>query len=228
MTFTEPDFLSTNCFIVLCLAIVLVFLRSVYKIDKKILHVAFPLFLWLGLFSNAVYLGLISPNIPKNIIMAFTASNLVALMIGFSPVGRRLSKNLTIKSLIAFQMFRLPLELILHYWVKQGTIPQTMTWTGYNFDIITGIIAVTGYFLVDRHRWVAWYVNIIGFSLLVNVARVAMLSSPLSFAWNVNPPLQLLFHLPYALIVPICVAGALAGHIILTRALLRRSSFKEI
>ena len=165
MIFTSPDILSTSCFVVLCIAIILVFFRSVYKVEKKIIHVAFPLLLWLGLFSNAVYLGLISPNIPKNIIMAFIASNLVAVMIGFSPVGRRISKNLSIKSLIAFQMFRLPLELILHSWVQQGTIPQTMTWTGYNFDIISGIIAVTGYFLVDRHHWVAWYVNIVGFAL---------------------------------------------------------------
>jgi hypothetical protein len=30
-------------------------------------------------------------------------------------------------------------------------------------------------------------------------------------------------HLPYALIAPVCVAGALAGHVILTRALLMRA-----
>ena len=31
-------------------------------------------------------------------------------------------------------------------------------------------------------------------------------------------------HLPYAWIVPMCVAGALCGHIVLTRALLMRGS----
>jgi hypothetical protein len=45
------------------------------------------------------------------------------------------------------------------------------------------------------------------------------MSSPLPFAWGVKPPLQLALYLPYAWIVPICVDGALFGHIVLTRAL---------
>jgi hypothetical protein len=59
-------------------------------------------------------------------------------------------------------------------------------------------------------------------ALLLNVMRVAMMSSPLPFAWDVRPPLQLVSHLPYAWIAPVCVAGALAGHLVLTRALLGR------
>ena len=52
--------------------------------------------------------------------------------------------------------------------------------------------------------------------------RVAVLSSPIPIGWGQQPPLQLALHLPYALIGPICVGGALAGHGILTRALMLR------
>jgi hypothetical protein len=31
----------------------------------------------------------------------------------------------------------------------------------------------------------------------------------------------LIYHIPYTLIIPICIGGALIGHIALTRALLR-------
>jgi hypothetical protein len=48
--------------------------------------------------------------------------------------------------------------------------------------------------------WIAWAANLIGFLLLLNVIRVAILSSPLPFAWNVQPPLLLALHLPYAYI----------------------------
>jgi hypothetical protein len=48
---------------------------------------------------------------------------------------------------------------------------------------------------------------------------VAVLSAPVSFGWHVAPPLLVAFHLPYALIGPVCVGGALFGHIVLTRAL---------
>src|SRR5258708_6471905 len=72
-----------------------------------------------------------------------------------------------------------------------------------------------------RSRALAWGANAVGFTLLLNVMRVAVLSSPLPFAWPLARPLLLAAHLPYALIVPICVAGALGGHVVLTRALLR-------
>ena len=41
---------------------------------------------------------------------------------------------------------------------------------------------------------------------------------------GVEPPLQLMFHMPYALIATVCVAGAVAGHVILTRRLLESSA----
>lgn len=53
---------------------------------------------------------------------------------------------------------------------------------------------------------------------------VALMSAPVPFGWNVSPPLRVAFHLPYALIGPVCVGGALLGHIVLTRALLRSRS----
>jgi len=62
---------------------------------------------------------------------------------------------------------------------------------------------------------------VVGLVLLANVMRVAVLSSPVSFGWPVTPKLELIYHLPYALIIPVCVGGALIGHIALTRALFR-------
>ena len=51
---------------------------------------------------------------------------------------------------------------------------------------------------------------------------VALLSSPVPFGWGQQPSLLLAFHEPYALIGPVCVGGALFGHIVLTRALWRK------
>ena len=80
-------------------------------------------------------------------------------------------------------------------------------------------------------RSLGWYgendgagfiMSLVGAVLLLNVIRVAVLSSPLPFGWKVKPPLLLALHLPYAWIGPVCVGGALLGHIVLTRALLHR------
>ena len=147
-----------------------------------------------------------------------------SLALGCSRVGRWLADSTPLPWLLAFQGFRLPLEWVLHSWVEQGVIPGTMTWTGSNPDVLSGIAALALAPFVNRSRAAAWAGNSLGFILLLNVGRVAVLSSPVPFGWaSASPKLQLAFHLPYALIVPICVGGALVGHVVLTRALLRGS-----
>lgn len=146
--------------------------------------------------------------------------NVAGVALALSPLGRRLALGLPLGALVAFQAFRLPLELVLHGWASTQTVPPTMTWTGSNFDVITGVLALVSAPFVHRSRALAWGFDVVGFALLVNVGRVALLSSPVPFGWNLERPLLLAFHLPYAFIVPVCVAGALAGHVILTRRLL--------
>jgi hypothetical protein len=156
----------------------------------------------------------------RRLLFFAAAMNAGCLAVGLSAVGRWLSL-LPLPALVAFQAFRLPLELVLHSWVAQGVIPGTMTWSGRNWDIISGVLALVAAPFCRRSIVWAWIANVVGWVLLVNVMRVAVLSSPVSFGWPVTPKLELIYHLPYALIIPVCVGGALIGHIALTRALLR-------
>jgi hypothetical protein len=173
---------------------------------------------WLAVTSVPVALGTLAARPLPNVPIWFGAIAAIALAFGLSPAGGRLA-SLPLPALVGFQAFRLPLELVLHSWAEQGTIPVAMTWTGANFDIVSGLTALLCAPLAARSRAAAWVANLVGIALLANVARVAVLSSPVPFGWAVEPPLQLAFHLPYALIVSVCVAGALAGHVVLTRRL---------
>jgi hypothetical protein len=159
----------------------------------------------------------------RRVLVFGAAMNAVSLGIGLSPVGRWLS-GLPLAALVAFQGFRLPLELVFHSWAAQGVIPATMTWSGRNWDIVSGVLALVAAPFCRRSRVVAWIANGVGLALLANVMRVAVMSSPVSFGWPVVPKLELIFHVPYALIIPVCIGGALIGHIALTRALLRHGS----
>ncbi|MDQ5981244.1 MAG: hypothetical protein QG602_4222 [Verrucomicrobiota bacterium] len=180
--------------------------------------------IWLGILSALVASGRLT-SLPLNGLPFFFGPILV-FCAGFalSPVGGRLAATIPLAALVGFQGFRLPLELVLHSWFQQGVIPETMTWSGQNWDIISGIVALVCAPLANRQRWAARLANIVGFALLLNVMRVAVLSAPVPFGWNVQPPLLLAFHLPYALIAPVCVGGALFGHIVLTRALWNRQT----
>ena len=177
--------------------------------------------LWLGLAAGLVGSGWVEAK-PPHLMMFGGGMILASAVLGFSRIGEGLAVACPIPGLLAFQGFRLPLELVLHWWSKQGVIPATMTWTGSNWDVLSGIAALVLAPFCRRSRLAAWAGNIIGLVLLLNVGRVAVLSAPVPFGWpEVTPKLLLPYHMPYALIVPVCVGGALVGHIVLTRALLR-------
>lgn len=175
---------------------------------------------WVAALSAVVASGWMQARPMPRLLLFAGAVILASIGLGCSRVGRWLAQGVSIGWLVAFQGFRLPLELILHGWARDGVIPASMTWTGSNWDVVTGALAVLLAPLAGRRRSLAWTVDLVGIATLANVVRVAVLSSPLPFAWRVEPPLQLAFHLPYAWILPVCVGGALAGHVVLTRALI--------
>ena len=148
---------------------------------------------------------------------------LLAVSIAFSFTGLRLSR-LPFSALIGFHAFRLPLELILHNWYKDGTLPIQMTFEGHNFDIATGILAIVmgaWAMLGQIPRPAIWLFNLVGTSLLVVVICIALTSSPFPFRQYMNEPqVLLIYHFPFSWIVSIAVAGALLGHLVLFRKLL--------
>jgi hypothetical protein len=238
MTFTPAGPVSLATFIAVAAAVALATVAGDFVAQRRLgtppataarrtVLAAILLLAWLAATSAFVASGAIEAAPMPRLPLFFAGANLASLVFALSPVGGRLARGLPLSALIAFQAFRLPLELVLHAWADRGTIPGTMTWTGQNFDIITGLLALLvapfANRATSRGRAVAWTFNAVGFALLLNVMRIAVMSSPLPFAWkDVDPPLQLALHLPYALIVTVCVAGALAGHVVLTRALLTK------
>jgi hypothetical protein len=224
--FQPASSISLASFLAICAAVVIAFLFAVCHSARRegatpwprVAAVAFALALWLGLLAALVASGWLAGD-TKRIPLFVAATMVVVFFAGVSRVGRWLA-SAGVPALVLFQAFRLPLEFVLHAWVNQGVVAETMTWTGANWDIVSGTLAILLAPLCHRTRAAAWIFNAIGFALLVNVMRVAILSSPLPFAWPVEPKLALVLHLPYMLIIPVCVGGALLGHIALTRALL--------
>lgn len=228
MSFTPASPVTLAAFVTILAGVLLAFFAAVRHTfrnseePRKIVgRAVFAVGAWLG-FESALVAGDVLPGMPMNGLPAFFVPILVVVLAaGLSSLGRRFAEELPVVALVAFQAFRLPLELVLHSWAGQGVIPGTMTWTGQNWDIVSGVVALVAAPFAAKNRNVAWLANLLGLVLLLNVMRVAVLSAPVPFGWNVTPPLLLAYHLPYALIAPVCVGGALFGHIVLTRALLR-------
>jgi hypothetical protein len=227
MFFERADPFSVALFEAVLAMILIAFVLSVHEVTKNLGLNAKKITAWtvvglaagLGTYAAVVKSMLILFNPMPGLPVLLMVTLLCCLLLALSPLGRWLALGNSVEALIIFQAFRLPLELVLHSWAQQGTIPATMTWSGQNFDIASGVLALLLFKPAGRSKFVAWTYNLIGFGLLLNVIRVAIMSSPLPFAWEIQPKLMLAFHLPYSLIVPVCVGGALIGHIVLMRKL---------
>jgi hypothetical protein len=142
--------------------------------------------------------------------------------IAFSALGRTLTRHLPLWTLIAVQSFRLPLELAMHTMAERGVMPEQMTYTGSNFDILTGLTAI-GVAVALRNgiggRRLVWLWNIGGLALLLNVVTIAILSTP-TFAWFGRDRLNLwVTYPPYIWLPAVMVTAALTGHLLIFRAL---------
>src|SRR5687768_9672431 len=193
---------SLTAFVIICTAVVATFFggvwvsarREMLSPVRRTFLVAISTILVLSAVILVVRSGWLRGDQRRLLLFAATMNALI-LGVGLSPVGRWLSL-LPLPALVAFQGFRFPLELVLHSWAAQGVIPFTMTWSGKNWDIISGVLALAAAPFCRRSIVWAWLANVVGLVLLANVTRVAVLSSPVSFGWPVTPKLELVFHLP--------------------------------
>ncbi len=223
--FTPASPGSVLAFVLIVLAVLFALLAGIqraYQSFKTTALAGLLLGLWLGGLSALIVTGRLAAFPRHGLPFFFGSVFLVWTGLAVSPLGRKMAATIPLAALVGFQAFRLPLELVLHSWAAQGTIPATMTWTGFNWDILSGLVALVCAPLAGRFPVAARFANIVGLALLLNVIRVALMSSPVPFGWNTQPPLLLAFHLPYAFIGPVCVGGALFGHLVLTRALWRK------
>jgi len=217
---TSASVLAFLVLVVSVLGALLWMIQRAYRSWSATAAMAAGLGAWLGMLAALVATGRLDA-LPEHGLPIFFGSILIVwTAIAFSPIGGRVAAAVPIPALVAFQAFRLPLELVLHAWAAQGTIPDVMTWTGENWDIVTGIVAIACAPFARRTHAAAWIANVVGIVLLVNVMRVAMLAAPVTFGWHLAQPLLVALHLPYSLIGPVCFGGALFGHLVLTRALL--------
>jgi hypothetical protein len=147
---------------------------------------------------------------------------MLAAAIAFTGYGRRLAHGLPLWTLIAVQAFRLPLEMAMHAQYERGVMPVQMSYSGRNFDIVTGITAIVVSWLVWSGRVgraVALGWNIVGLALLVNITAVSILSTPL-FRYFGDDRLNVwVTYPPFVWLPAVMVLAALTGHLLIFRAL---------
>jgi hypothetical protein len=162
---------------------------------------------------------------PPPMVVWFASTIVITAALAWTAFGRRFADQLPFVALIGFQAFRLPLELVMHRAAVAGIMPSVMSFSGYNFDIVTGATALPLALYAWRRpvpRWLIAAWNLTGQVLLFVVVGVAFAASPVFRAFGDDQLNVWVTQFPYSWIA-VMVASALFGHIIVLRKLLAES-----
>lgn len=154
----------------------------------------------------------------------------ISALIGFSKFGKSLSTSNSIIAFACLSAFRFPLEMLMHHAADVGIMTQLFSYSGYNYDIITGILATIILILVlmkkTPPRALIWTWNIVGILCLVAIFALAIMSSPVVHAFGESPDVlnTWVLYFPYVWLPTFLVIIAMLSHICVTRALLSKKS----
>jgi len=98
--------------------------------------------IWIAGTGMAASKGLLTFAAPPTMMAVLILSMVVAVAIAFSPLGRRLALEIPVVALVGYQAFRIAVELLMHRAYVEGLMPVQMSYSGRNFDIVSGLTAI--------------------------------------------------------------------------------------
>jgi hypothetical protein len=162
-------------------------------------------------------------DVPPPIGLIVITGGAAALLGALLPVGARLLQSVPLSVIVGLQGFRLPLELVMHEAAEQGVMPVQMSYTGWNFDIVSGISALAVAALLATGRapravLVLW--NIVGSVLLLAIMGIAIASTPTFGAFGPDHLNIWIADAPFVWLPGILVPAAIWGHAMVWRAII--------
>ncbi len=175
-----------------------------------------------GVFSRT---DLLPP--PIVLLVLFGLAFSTAFGLGYiGKVGDLLVRTVPVEALVALQIFRFPLELLMLRAAYLGIMPREFSMLGYNWDVLTGLGALA-ISLYCAWTWrlplrVIWLWNIFGIFCLLVIGVLAALTSPNVHAFGASAEHinSWVLYFPYSMLPTLLVVYALFGHVLLTRKLL--------
>lgn len=126
------------------------------------------------------------------------------------------------KYLIWIHLVRIPVEICLLWLAQNKQVPFSMTFEGYNYDIIFGLTAPIVALLYFKFKripssvFLAW--NILGLiSLLAIVIRAAGATPTKLQVWDFEQPNYAVLHFPFIWLPSVIVPIVMLAHLIAVR-----------
>lgn len=217
--------LSISFILITVFTVLLLFIATGF--DKKLMLIYV---IWTVLVGVISYLGFFenTETTPPRFLFLMIPSVVITILV------YRLLKNKDLSApwLIGIHVVRIPVELILYGLYLENLIPELMTFSGWNWDILSGASAIIILMLLitnklNRKLFLIW--NWVALGLLAVIVVSAMLSAPLPFqVLAFDQPNLGVLRFPFTLLPAVVVPIVLLSHLCLIRMLNKENKLKVL
>ncbi|MBI3966466.1 MAG: hypothetical protein HY329_12610 [Chloroflexi bacterium] len=178
--------------------------------------------IWLAVTAAAALSGILQSSGGPPPLLAFVGPAFVVVtVLAWSRFGTRLADGLSLAGLVGYQVFRVPLELVLYWLHVIDVVPVQMTFEGLNFDVVSGLSAAVVAWLAAKRQLPAWALllwNVVGFALVLTIVVISILSAPGPLRTFTNEPANTFVStFPYVWLATFLVPAAIFGHLLVFR-----------
>jgi hypothetical protein len=186
--------------------------------------------IWLAVQGLLAYKGfyLNLTGTPPRIILSVIPPLVFIIILITTPAGKKFINGLHLRTLLLLNVVRIGVEFCLYWLFLHHAVPELITFSGSNLDMISGITAPIVYFICfnrrslrNRNIFLAW--NIIALVLLLSVVINAILSVPTSFQrLSFDTPNIAILYFPFIWLPSFIVMVVLFSHLVMIKRLLSK------
>jgi len=193
-----------------------------YKARFIVIAIVIWLIIQAILTLNGFYLN--TTSLPPKFIFAVLPPLLIIAALFATHEGKIFIDNMSLLHITYLNIVRIPVEIVLYWLFLEKAIPELMTFTGRNFDILAGISApFIAYYGIRKNKLskkslLVW--NYISLVLLLNIVINAVLSAPFPFQkFAFDQPNIAILYFPFSWLPAFIVPTVLFGHLVSIRQL---------
>lgn len=195
------------------------------RLSKKATIIALLLMMWLIFQSTLALNGWYMDRLakPPHILFPLFVNVILFGLAFFTSLGRKFIDSISLRVLLWIHIIRIPVELCLYWLAQNKQVPWSMTFEGFNFDIVFGITAPIFILLFYRKKisakiFLAW--NVLGLiSVLAIFIRAAGAIPSTMQLWDFNQPNYAILHFPFIWLPSFLVMAVILTHLIAIRRL---------
>lgn len=230
-----PPFISTT-FVLTTLVTLAFFYWTIHSSPieatrKKANIILLGMIVWLLIQAVLTFSNFYNSNVnlfpPKIALFGVLPLIITIVLLFVTANGRKFIDSLPLMHTIYLNVVRIPVEIVLFWLFLNKSVPEIMTFTGRNFDILAGVTApFIAYFGLKKgmlsKRFIFFW-NFISLGLLLNIVVIAVYSAPSPMQkFGFDQPNIAVLNFPFSWLPSFIVPIVLFGHLVSIRQLLKK------